>query len=99
MVPTAYEFWVHDDDRLHDRFRYERDGDAWRVQRLGPPHWPVIEMTMWIDKETYAPMRFTDHSWGKAADGKPFDQTYTEEIVDFQTLPDTPENRRLLALG
>jgi pyridoxamine 5'-phosphate oxidase len=36
VVPTAYEFWVHDDDRLHDRFRYERDGDAWRIQRLGP---------------------------------------------------------------
>lgn len=36
VVPTAYEFWVHDDDRLHDRFRYERDGDGWRIQRLGP---------------------------------------------------------------
>jgi len=36
VVPSAYEFWVHDDDRLHDRFRYERDGDAWRMQRLGP---------------------------------------------------------------
>jgi pyridoxamine 5'-phosphate oxidase len=36
VVPTAYEFWVHDDDRLHDRFRYERDGEGWRIQRLGP---------------------------------------------------------------
>jgi pyridoxamine 5'-phosphate oxidase len=36
VVPTAYEFWVHDDDRLHDRFRFERDGDGWRIQRLGP---------------------------------------------------------------
>jgi pyridoxamine 5'-phosphate oxidase len=36
VVPRAYEFWVHDDDRLHDRFRYERDGDGWRIQRLGP---------------------------------------------------------------
>ncbi len=36
VVPRAYEFWVHDDDRLHDRFRYERDGSAWRIQRLGP---------------------------------------------------------------
>jgi pyridoxamine 5'-phosphate oxidase len=36
VVPTAYEFWVHDDDRLHDRFRYEHDGAAWRIQRLGP---------------------------------------------------------------
>lgn len=36
VVPDAYEFWVHDDDRLHDRFRYERDGGAWRMQRLAP---------------------------------------------------------------
>jgi pyridoxamine 5'-phosphate oxidase len=36
LVPDAFEFWVHDDDRLHDRFRYERDGDGWRIQRLGP---------------------------------------------------------------
>jgi pyridoxamine 5'-phosphate oxidase len=36
IVPDAYEFWVHDEDRLHDRFRYERDADAWRIQRLGP---------------------------------------------------------------
>jgi pyridoxamine 5'-phosphate oxidase len=36
VVPNAYEFWVHDDDRLHDRFRYEREGDGWRIQRLGP---------------------------------------------------------------
>jgi pyridoxamine 5'-phosphate oxidase len=36
VIPDAYEFWVHDDDRLHDRFRYEREGDDWRIQRLGP---------------------------------------------------------------
>jgi len=36
VVPDAYEFWVHDEDRLHDRFRYERDGGGWRSQRLGP---------------------------------------------------------------
>ena len=36
VVPTAFEFWVHDDDRLHDRFRYEREGGAWRMQRLAP---------------------------------------------------------------
>jgi pyridoxamine 5'-phosphate oxidase len=36
VVPDAYEFWVHDEDRLHDRFRYERDRDAWHIQRLGP---------------------------------------------------------------
>lgn len=36
VIPDAYEFWVHDDDRLHDRFRYERADDGWRVQRLAP---------------------------------------------------------------
>jgi pyridoxamine 5'-phosphate oxidase len=36
VVPDAYEFWVHDDDRLHDRFRYDREADGWRIQRLGP---------------------------------------------------------------
>jgi pyridoxamine 5'-phosphate oxidase len=36
VVPDAYEFWVHDEDRLHDRFRYERDRDAWHIERLGP---------------------------------------------------------------
>jgi hypothetical protein len=68
-------------------------------EKSGPPHWPTIEMTMWVDKETYAPLRFSDHSWGKAADGKPFDTTYTEDVVEFMTLPDTPENRRLLELS
>ena len=53
-------------------------------------------MTLWLDKETYAPLRFSDHSWGKAVDGKPFDTTYTENVVEFKTLPDTPENRKQL---
>jgi pyridoxamine 5'-phosphate oxidase len=36
VVPDAYEFWEHGDDRLHDRVRYERDGDAWSRARLAP---------------------------------------------------------------
>jgi pyridoxamine 5'-phosphate oxidase len=36
LIPDTYEFRVHDDDRLHDRFRYEREGDEWRIQRLAP---------------------------------------------------------------
>ena len=36
VVPEAYEFWQHGDDRLHDRVRYERDGDGWRRFRLAP---------------------------------------------------------------
>ncbi len=36
LVPEAYEFWEHGDDRLHDRIRYERDGDGWSLTRLAP---------------------------------------------------------------
>jgi pyridoxamine 5'-phosphate oxidase len=36
LVPEAYEFWQHGDDRLHDRVRYERDGGDWRRVRLAP---------------------------------------------------------------
>jgi pyridoxamine 5'-phosphate oxidase len=36
LVPDAYEFWQHGDDRLHDRLRYERHGDGWRRFRLAP---------------------------------------------------------------
>ncbi len=36
LAPAAYEFWQHRDDRLHDRFRYERDGGGWRIDRLQP---------------------------------------------------------------
>jgi pyridoxamine 5'-phosphate oxidase len=36
LVPGAYEFWEHGDDRLHDRVRYERDRDGWSKTRLAP---------------------------------------------------------------
>ena len=36
VVPDAWEFWQHRDDRLHDRFRYRRDGGSWVVERLYP---------------------------------------------------------------
>jgi pyridoxamine 5'-phosphate oxidase len=36
LVPEAYEFWEHGDDRLHDRVRYVREGDVWRRFRLAP---------------------------------------------------------------
>jgi pyridoxamine 5'-phosphate oxidase len=36
VEPVAWEFWEHRDNRLHDRHRYERDGDGWRVERLAP---------------------------------------------------------------
>ena len=37
VVPAAWEFWQHRDNRLHDRFRYERDpAGGWRTGRLHP---------------------------------------------------------------
>ena len=36
LTPAVWEFWQHRDDRLHDRFRYERDGGGWRIERLWP---------------------------------------------------------------
>ena len=36
IAPETYEFWEHRDDRLHDRFRYRREGGAWAVERLAP---------------------------------------------------------------
>lgn len=34
--PDVVELWVHHENRLHDRFRYERAGDGWRRERLMP---------------------------------------------------------------
>jgi pyridoxamine 5'-phosphate oxidase len=34
--PLTVEFWQGRLHRLHDRFRYARDGDAWSVRRLAP---------------------------------------------------------------
>jgi pyridoxamine 5'-phosphate oxidase len=36
VVPDAWEFWQHRDDRLHDRFRYTRRAGAWLIERLYP---------------------------------------------------------------
>ena len=36
LRPEAWEFWQHRPNRLHDRFRYERSGGDWRIDRLGP---------------------------------------------------------------
>jgi pyridoxamine 5'-phosphate oxidase len=36
LVPESVELWVHRDNRLHDRFRYARDGTGWRGERLAP---------------------------------------------------------------
>jgi pyridoxamine 5'-phosphate oxidase len=36
LVPDVYEFWEHRENRLHDRIRYRRDGEAWTAERLQP---------------------------------------------------------------
>ena len=36
LVPASWEFWQHRDDRLHDRFRYERTAEGWTIARLAP---------------------------------------------------------------
>jgi pyridoxamine 5'-phosphate oxidase len=36
VEPHAWEFWQNRDNRLHDRFRYQRQADGWSVERLAP---------------------------------------------------------------
>lgn len=36
LIPDEIEFWQGQVGRLHDRFRYERDGEGWTVGRLAP---------------------------------------------------------------
>jgi pyridoxamine 5'-phosphate oxidase len=36
VAPTVVEFWQGRTSRLHDRIRYVRDGDGWRIERLSP---------------------------------------------------------------
>ena len=36
LTATAFEFWQHGRDRLHDRFSYVPVGDGWSIARLAP---------------------------------------------------------------
>ena len=36
VVPDRIEFWQGGEHRLHDRFRYHRDGEGWQIDQLQP---------------------------------------------------------------
>jgi pyridoxamine 5'-phosphate oxidase len=36
VTPAVIEFWQGRASRLHDRLRYQRDGELWRLERLAP---------------------------------------------------------------
>ena len=36
VVPTVFEFWQGGENRLHDRFCYEKQSDKWSIKRLQP---------------------------------------------------------------
>jgi pyridoxamine 5'-phosphate oxidase len=36
FTPAAIELWTSRESRLHDRFRFERTSDGWKVERLAP---------------------------------------------------------------
>ena len=37
LIPQTIEFWLHRDNRLHDRLRYRRQAEGgWRIERLAP---------------------------------------------------------------
>jgi pyridoxamine 5'-phosphate oxidase len=36
LRPEAIEFWEHRENRLHDRLRYTRARECWKVERLSP---------------------------------------------------------------
>jgi pyridoxamine 5'-phosphate oxidase len=36
LGPDTFEFWMHRENRLHDRFRYRLTGSRWVIERLSP---------------------------------------------------------------
>ena len=36
VSPETFEFWQGRESRLHDRIRYTREGERWKIERLSP---------------------------------------------------------------
>ncbi len=36
IKPESFEFWQGRPNRLHDRFQYVQDGNAWKIERMSP---------------------------------------------------------------
>jgi pyridoxamine 5'-phosphate oxidase len=36
VVPERFDFWIVDEDYVHDRFEYVRSGERWTMRRLQP---------------------------------------------------------------
>ncbi|SHI38991.1 pyridoxamine 5'-phosphate oxidase [Aquimarina spongiae] len=36
IIPSEFEFWQGRANRLHDRIRYQKEGDQWMTKRLSP---------------------------------------------------------------
>ncbi len=36
IVPEYFEFWQGRENRLHDRFAYQKNGESWDISRLAP---------------------------------------------------------------
>jgi pyridoxamine 5'-phosphate oxidase len=36
LIPEVYEFWQGRENRLHDRIKYTKENDHWKIERLAP---------------------------------------------------------------